>query len=187
MSGLQNSRRFDLQQCTAIVAIGAGVGWLTSFSASPVLAGVLASLLGIVAGVVTAFRSIGDQEQAGVTWAAIDARPAAFLILTIALVATAGMFVKSHRLLEPRVVREAAWRSVSQATPEDFSRSDAHGALLFGASQSECNALLSLKDNPEALVGELKHSSMPAGKKLAERITDPGTLVSVVEVLCEQP
>jgi hypothetical protein len=53
--------------------------------------------------------------------------------------------------------------------------------------QRECNALLSLKDNHEAFIGELRHSSMPEARKLAERITDPRTIVTVVEVLCEQP
>jgi hypothetical protein len=182
----QDSRRLGTQQWAAIMAIGGGVGWLIGHSASPVLGGVIASLLGIVAGIVTGLRSVGQKNQIDVVRTAVDARPAAVLVVTIALAATAGMIVKAHRLLEPSVVREAAWRAASQGRLEDLSRVDQHGALLFGFPQSECNALLRLKDNHEAFIGEVRHSSMPEARKLAERITDPQTLVTVVEVLCEQ-
>lgn len=187
MSEPQDSRRLGSQQWVAIMAIGASVGWLIGHSASPVLAGVITSLLGIVVGIVTVLQSVGQKIQTDFIRTAVDARPAAVLVVAIALAATAGMTVKAHRLLEPSVVREAAWRAAAQGRLEDLSRVDPHGALLFGAPQRECNALLSLKDNHEAFSGELRHSSMPGARKLAERITDPQTLVTVVEVLCEQP
>jgi hypothetical protein len=183
----RHAQRLRLGQGLSIAAIGAGVGWLVSQSASPVIAGVIASLLGIGAGVVTGLQSIRPSDRAGepTAWTAIDARPAAVLVLAIAVAATAGLMVKAHRLLEPAVVREAAWRAAAEGRLKDLAAADVHGALLFKVSQSECTALLSLRGNDEAFVGELKASSLPGAQQLVARIRDPQTLVTVVEALCE--
>jgi hypothetical protein len=78
-----------------------------------VVAGVITSVLGIAVGIVTGLRSVRQENQSDLPAAltAVDARPAAVLVLAIALAATGGMIVKAHRLLEPEVVREAAWRA----------------------------------------------------------------------------
>jgi hypothetical protein len=171
----------------SLAAIGAGVGWLVGHSASPVIAGVIASLLGLGAGLVTGLRSIRHPDRTaerGVT-AAIDAGPAAVVVLAIALAATAGMTVRAHRLLEPAVVREAAWRAAAEGRLQDLAAAGAHDAVLFKVSQSECTALLSLRGNEEAFVGELRASSLPGARQLVARIGSPQTLVTVVEALCE--
>ena len=42
-----------------ILVVGLGVGWLTGLSTSPVIAGVLSSIMGVAAGVVAGLKSIG--------------------------------------------------------------------------------------------------------------------------------
>ena len=73
------------QQLIAILMIGLGIGWLAGLSVSPVVGTVLASLLGVAGGIVAAARSLPAEASAASFLSGVDARPAAVLVLGIAL------------------------------------------------------------------------------------------------------
>ncbi len=176
-----------VSQPLSLALVGAGIGWLVGQSASPVVAAVVASLLGIGAGAVAALQVLGPDRQA--SRPAIDARPAAVFVVALALAATAGMVVRAHLWLEPAAVRQAMLREAvsrpgARDTPNERPVADVHAAVLFGNQQTDCQSLLSLKGNDRAFVGELKAAS-PTGARLVERVPDARTLVTVVEALCE--
>lgn len=179
--------RRDAQQWVALLVMGLSIGWLIGNSASPVLASVLTSLLGLAVGVVAGARSVRQEVALDPSPASaiFDARPAAVLVLGIALAATGGLAVRSHRLLDPLVVREAAWRAAREGRVDGAERAGPHSSVLFGATQSECNRLLSLKGNPAALADEMAHAQSPEIRRLAARVKHSGALVTIVEAICE--
>lgn len=181
----RNERGNGWTQVLYIVIVGLGIGWLIGLSASPVVAAVVSTLLGVGAGAATGYHSIrrADQAEESAT-SMLDARPAAFLVIGIAVAATCGMVARSHRVFEPAVVREAAWRLAAAGQLANSSETSAYSALLFKVTQTECEALLSLEDNNDAFLFTLARSSIPGAEQLVSRIDNPDTLRSVVEALC---
>jgi hypothetical protein len=188
----RDTQRLWWSQGFSIIAMGIGIGWLVGHSASPVVGGVISSLLGLSAGVVTGLRSIRHSDTTKIlpTFPNIDARPAALLIVSIALSATAAMVVRAHHLFEPEFIRNAYHNAYNKAASDgrvaDIATVDPHGAYLFSVRQKECNTILSVADNQKAFVDQILLSSLPNAKQFVARIHDPQTLLTIVEVLCDR-
>ena len=174
-------------QWLSLVVIGAGIGWLVANSASPVLGGVLTSLLGIAAGGLAALKAAhGNGGTPHEPRLSFDARPLALLVAGLALAATAGLYVRSHALLEPPEVRDALRRAAAGGALETSFSDPTARARLFGISTTECQQLLSLGNSPEGLADQFRRSSIPGAERLADSIDDPTILLKIVEAQCER-
>jgi hypothetical protein len=179
-------RRTHLQmiQVISIFVVGAGVGWLTGLSASPVVASVLASLLGVGAGIVTGLKTVKTNEQEGASqlrgeqW--IDARPAALLILGVAVGAPFGILARTHQIFVPAHVRQEMRSNVGSPLPPHLQ------GVLFSVTAEDCAESLALVDHPngEAFRETLKASGLPGARKLVANVQDTDILRIVVRALC---
>jgi hypothetical protein len=195
-----------------MLLIGTGVGWLMGLSVSPVVTAVVTSLLGIVAGIVTSLKTIkentADATPLNLRHVGVDARPAALLVIGIALAVPGGIVTRTHHLLEPAAPAQNGSTPTKQApatTENDLQRAlvnffdrtlqsldrsseDRYGGYLFNAPVEQCDRLLALAERGEhqAFVGELKNSILPYSKEFAARITDLKTLQTIVEILCRR-
>lgn len=163
---------FKLTQALSVLAMGLGIGWLVGLSLSPVVGSVIASLLGVGGGLVVGWRS-----TKGGTGGGIDARPAALLILGVAVAATAGLFARTVGPLAAVTVPAPAASGVAAARPP---------VGLFGASADECAELRAAwgRGQPESFVRRFRTSSIPRAGELVSRVSDPQTLALIMEVLC---
>ena len=90
--------RFPLVQIISIAVTGLGIGWLVGLSISPVIAGVIASLLGIAGSAATVIRG---NLSGKLTIGSFDARPIAILVVGVAIGATMGIYARTHDILAP--------------------------------------------------------------------------------------
>ena len=170
------SHAFTTTQALAVLVSGLGIGWLVGLSASPVVSGVIASLLGVAAGVVTTFRGASaSSAKSFVT----DARPVAILVVGVALGATAGVAVRTHDLLSPPAKLEQAEQS-TVSRENLISRS----VLFAQPGSDECAELLSLE--PKYIRLGFKSSSSEEIRRLGEIIQDTELLRSIAEAICAE-
>ncbi|GAB4267534.1 MAG: hypothetical protein Kow0092_20920 [Deferrisomatales bacterium] len=166
----------SLVQLLSILVVGAGVGWLAGLSVSPVIATVLASLLGVAGGIVAGARgSAGDAPEAtrGEGLSRFDARPAAVLVLGIALGAPLGIVARTHRVFEP-------------AGPEPGKPS--REGVLFALTVEQCETLRALADFPnERAYRDVLAASGAWARALEREVADTAKLKAIVEELCAGP
>jgi hypothetical protein len=167
---------FTITQAIAVFVSGLGIGWLVGLSASPVVSGVIASLLGVAAGVVTTFRGASaSSAKSFIT----DARPVAILVVGVALGATVGVTVRTHDLLSPPAkLEQAAQSTVSKDNL--ISRS----VLFAQPGSDECAELLSLE--PKYIRLGFKSSSSEGIRRLGEIIEDTELLQDIAEAICAE-
>lgn len=116
---------------TSLVVTGFGIGWLAGLSVSPVISGVITSVIGIAAAVVTAL--VGLQEEGGEGSSQtrrhmpkIKVWPLALLIFSIALGSITGILSRNNHLFGSEVTSEIKkWKDAG--VPEE-----AIMARLFG-------------------------------------------------------
>jgi hypothetical protein len=153
---------------------GLGIGWLVGLSASPVVSGVIASLLGVAAGVVTTFRGTSESSAKSVV---TDARPVALLVVGIALGASAGLTARTHDILSPPVKLEQT--EESKVSKENLISK----TLLFAQPGSDaCTELLSLQ--PKHIRLGFKSSSSEGMRRLGYLIKDKELLMNIAEAIC---
>ncbi|MCP4186126.1 MAG: hypothetical protein GY763_00845 [Gammaproteobacteria bacterium] len=163
-----------LVQVVSLFVIGGGVGWLAGLSVSPVIATILASLVGIAGGIVAGARSLGNDSETGkskvrIGW--VDARPAAVLVLGIVIGAPLGIMARTHQIFE--------------APGRDPSTPAARG-VLFGASAEECERLRArLRSSNVKAFRDVLAATGDWGRLLESEISDTDTLKTIVEDLCE--
>jgi hypothetical protein len=155
---------------------GLGIGWLSGLSVSPVIATVLASLLGIAGGLVAGVRASGansgDKASAD-RLSAVNAIPAAVLILGIAVGAPLGIVARTHQIFEPA---DAPARIDSTAQ-----------GVLFNLTSEHCDKLRArARDVNEQAFRDTLYTSGEWGRLLETHISDTQTLKRVVEDLCAQ-
>ena len=173
-------------QTIYVLIVGMGIGWLSGLSVSPVIAGVLTSIMGIAGGVVAGLKSMAkDGASAGggrASISQIDALPAAVLVLGIALAAPLGIMARTYHVFEPPAVRQAVLDQIAQTGKV----SDQDRSVLFSASASECAELLALASNPNtaAFRDALAASDMHWAAKLEASIEDTNALKKSVRSLC---
>jgi hypothetical protein len=182
-------------QAVSVLLIGLGIGWLTGLSLSPVVSGVLTSLLGIAAGTVVGLRTVkksmsvdqGSQRQS------VDARPVALLVLGVALAAPCGILARTYRIFEPThattsfTSTKPTNREISTDNAKIGSRSQAFGTgALFVVDAEQCNELLLLskQENAVGFVNAFENSDLPGAASFVSRLPNPKTLKVIAEVLC---
>lgn len=179
-------RRSQTGQNMALFLVGAGIGWLVGNSASPVVGGVVTSILGIVAGGLAAAQGAGkllpfnDVDTAPT----FDARPLAVLVIGLAISATAGLYVKGHMLLEPAELRDAMLRKANRDEVASILGDTTGRARLFGVNMDECDALLSFAHTAPAFRAEFRSSTFPAADALADSPIDTQILIEIVQKSC---
>ncbi len=163
-----------LVEILSLLLIGLGIGWLVGLSVSPVVSGVITSLLTVAGGLVVATRAIARRQGSTLP----EAWPAALLVLGIALGASGGSLARTNGLLGP-LHRSAADPQATASNPADRG-------VLFGATLEECEQVRSawIRGNRDAFVREFAGSSLPRAQELAARVQDPETLRLMVEALC---
>lgn len=163
-----------MMQLFAVLIIGLGIGWLAGLSVSPVIATVLASLVGIAGGLVAGLRGAGGKtniDSARVGHSTIDARPAAVLVLGIALGAPGGIVARTHQLLEPE-----------DALPAQGATAE---GVLFNVSVDACDRLRARARDPnEQAFRSILAATSEWGRLLDENVSDTGILKAIVEDIC---
>jgi hypothetical protein len=185
---------FQWSQALSILVIGIGIGWLAGLTVSPVVGGIITSLVGIGAGVVTglhAVRSGKGENQSNSNGRHIDARPAALLVLGIALSAPCGIVARTYHVFEPLKYQAVVGKNQSSSgktKQSDSSMSDHYRGVLYGVYQSECEQLLSLAimGNEKALIYRMKESTIPCAQDMVANFQDdPKTLVMLLKTICK--
>jgi len=162
-------------QFLAVLVMGLGIGWLAGLSVSPVIATVLASLMGVGAGLVAGLRGAGSgtgdtASRSGLS--VIDARPAAILVLGIALGAPVGILARTHQLLEP----------ASSPTRTDESVQ----GVLFNVTTEHCDRLRArARDSNEQAFRNALAGTSEWGRLLEEHVADTRALKAIVEGICD--
>lgn len=173
------NRSFQVSQAFSILIIGIGIGWLAGLSISSVVGGIITSLLGIGAGIVTGLQTIRPQKgenQNGSKKQVVDARPAAILVLGIALSSPCGIMARTYHVFEPRQHQNS-----SERKPQDQG-------VLFAEYQDECEQILGLATmgNYKAFLEQLKASNIPVAKELVPKFQhEPGKLRQLVKIICQ--
>jgi MFS family permease len=161
-------------QAAWLLLLGLGIGWLVGLSISPVVGGVIASLLSIAAGVLVTVPAITGGKR---TYP--DAQPVALLVIGVALGASGGIVARTYALLEPR----RAAQEIAGTTTTD---SQARAGVLFRVPVEECSLLRAhwSRGEKDLFVGEFRNSTLPKARELASRVEDPAILNLVVEAIC---
>jgi hypothetical protein len=194
-NGFDFYHQFKWSQVLSIFLIGAGIGWLAGLSVSPVVAGIITSLLGIVTGIVTglqSFQYVKNETPSLPKKFIIDARPAAILVISIALFAPIGILARTYHVLEPSQMHSEddgnrQSNGIDAYTSNGANRSSQDQGVLFGVYQSECRQLLSLATmgNNKALITELNRSEIPTIINLTSEFkNEPETLHRVINSVC---
>ena len=186
---------FNLSQGISVFLIGLGIGWLAGLSVSAVVSTIIASLLGLAAGIVTGLQSIQKKKAKDLdqeTEQILDAKPAAILVLGIALATPFGIMVRTHHVLEPPkiVSTTSATDSLKRSLAVEHlnsTREPQEQGVLFSQYEDECTQLLSLAamKNDSAFIRELKKSSIPGAPEMVAKFhDDPEVLEFFLNMLC---
>ncbi|MGK7898974.1 MAG: hypothetical protein AB4372_36510 [Xenococcus sp. (in: cyanobacteria)] len=176
-------RSSEISQGISIFVIGGGIGWLAGLSASPVIATVLASLVGIGAGIVTGLSSIvtGKKRETNEVsnFREIDARPAALLVLGIALAAPLGIMARTSQIFALDT------NSTGGLAIKDIQEPKLKAAVLFAIRLEECELLLDQASSPnEQAFRDVLANTGTWGKELESNISDTTTLKRIIRSLC---
>lgn len=163
-------------QLLSLLIIGLSIGWLAGLSVSPVIATILSSLVGIAGGIVAGARSLSRENSSGsspVSLAQVDARPAALLVLGIALAAPLGILARTSGLFEPS-------EKASSSAPADQG-------VLFGVNAVQCEELRAMDSFPNERIYRTRlANSGDWGRLLEAQVTDTPQLKSIVEAICSK-
>lgn len=159
--------------------VGCGIGWLAGLSVSPVVSVVLSTLLGIAAGLLAVMKGADPANRSS-----IDAGPAAWLVVGIALAATMGIVARTHKWLSPSELQTEA--SVPQRTAEDPGEAieaRRFAGVLFVEGTTVCNELeTSARLGTDHFLPKFKQM-VRRGTELAEQV-EPQRLQEMVRILC---
>lgn len=179
---------------------GLGVGWLVGLSASPVVAGVVTTLLGGIAAVVSAFVGVDfhatrseESQSHRKSWVRANPLPLTLMIVAVVLGSALGVFARTKELLGPgpeAVARSWKAAGLPLETPAILlrlferemgeSRPSAVRPVLFSADETLCNALGPLAG--ATLRDEINKSHDERLKAFARLTTDDGALKAAVQV-----
>lgn len=199
-------RKLSPGQITAIVFSGFGVGYLSGLSLSPVAQAVIAALIGGAAALVAAFTGMpipvkkggGDDKDTSPQFFLVDdlrslsAAPLAFLVVSVAIGASGGIYVRAHNWLGANMPAAKA-TAQSQTGKQQGSAAvpDYRTGGLF-AGKSVKPKLLATHDRPGPIIAGLAGSENSAVRRFAERlqeIEDGGAelnATAVLQVVCQE-
>lgn len=171
-------RKMPPKQAVSILVIGLGIGWLTGLSVSPVISGVIASMLGLATGVM-----LGLKQASGNTRPRADAVPVALLVISIAVTSPLGILARTHAVFG----QIPAHRTV--AGPKDGPQfaSPWQVSGLFAVHIEACEDMMQAARIGDDAVFKamLVDSDLPGAAKFAAKIPDTETLKVIVEILCD--
>ncbi len=176
-----------MMQALSLFVIGVGIGWMCGLSVSPVISGVITTLLAIAAGIITSYQTL-KREKADKVEAKgqMDARPAALLILGLALAATFGVLARTYHWLEPLQSSYDSTRQQAASGQNSPVKNPQNQGVLFGVRIEECDELMALaQQNQKAFIGEVQKSTLPGAKRFSEAYPDYDIIKSYVEALCQ--
>lgn len=163
-------------QLFSLLIVGLSIGWLAGLSVSPVIASILASVVGIAGGIVAGARSLSRDSSSGSpsgSLTQLDARPAAALVLGIALAAPLGIVARTHGVFEP--------------AGKERSASPAGQGVLFGVKAEQCEELRAMAGFPNDRAYRTRlASSGEWGRLLEAEIKDVAHLKAIVEAICSK-
>jgi hypothetical protein len=188
-----STRHYYIWQFFSVFVIGASIGWIAGLTVAPVTVTILTSILGLATGVVVGLQTLqrknDSSEQKDYF---IDARPAALLILGIAIAAPLGIMARTYELFAPGIMNVD---KVEEAVDTEnrgmaaTSRQDDPGRApyLYGKYVDDCERVLAMSNNDKAFLGQLKDSNIPASNDMVERFNDdPETLEYFVRIICSK-
>ncbi|MCW5983140.1 MAG: hypothetical protein KIT09_33935 [Bryobacteraceae bacterium] len=164
-------------QWGAVLLAGLGVGWITGLSVSPVVATVLSSIIGIVAGGAAGLAALDDKAVPK----RVNAWPIAILVLGVSIGSPMGVVARSRDLFGRAAARPPETSAV--VVNQELLQKAALG-VLYSAQGRDCERLLGSPD--ASLPSALRTSSLPWAPRVAERFTDVAIMRRVVECLCEK-
>lgn len=163
-------------QLLSLLITGLSIGWLAGLSVSPVIATILASVVGIAGGIVAGARSLSRDDSGGSQTgglAQIDARPAAVLVLGIALAAPLGIVARTHGVFEP--------------AGKGRSSSPVEQGVLFGVNAEQCEELRAMAGYPNERIYRTRLAgSGEWGRLLEASVQDVARLKAIVEAICSK-
>lgn len=163
-------------QILSVLVAGLGIGWLSGLSVSPVIATVLASLVGIGGGLVAGLRASSansDDTSTRNGLSAVTALPAAVLIFGISLGAPLGIVARTHQLFEPARAPVRADKTTQ--------------GVLFNITSEYCDRLRArARDSNEQAFRNALYGTGDWGRLLESNINDTPTLKRIVEDLCAE-
>lgn len=185
---------FAFSQGIAVLMIGLGTGWLSGLSVSPVITGIITSLLGIGSGLVVGLQSVmQDKSENDNRIKRLNAIPGALLVCGLAAGATLGMVSRTHHFFEPgRGIRKdsvgvSALHAGEQAYYSATTVETPYKGVLFAAQEGECGRLIGYMDagNETVFIEELKHSKLPGAQELVTEFSgDPVAIKKALTVIC---
>ena len=188
---------FQKSQGLWVLIIGLGIGWLAGLSVSAIVSTIITSLLGLGAGVVTGLQTIQHKNEDDLKYRIgqyVDAKPAAILVLGIALAAPCGIMIRTYHVFEPP--QQGIIASVSQSDSLDIVtlsellklvKENQEKGVLFSHYEEECKQILSYATmkNYSVFVEELRDSNIPGAKEMVLKYqNDPETLEFFLRTIC---
>lgn len=190
-----------VRHVAACVAIGAGIGWLTGLSDSPVVQTVIGAVIAVVGTVVAAL--MGLKSESGAKLPKIDPAPLVALIVGLAVAAPAGIVVREHRglhrwLLGPEEPTRSAEPAVSAqptmsaatpspappgARPEASKPAVARFALHSSVTVEDCEEIRAAA--PNGLRMAFRTANSLVLQEIGTKVEDAGTLESIRKLICQ--
>ncbi len=148
--------------------LGLSIGWLTGLSASEVVGGVIAGIMGLLGGIGTGLASYSKNRE---SQPILNLWPMALLGLGIALGATAGVYVRGQQYL-------------GASDPE--LRNDRVGSgALYSLDQASCTELrVAGIRGPADLRRAMRVELGEIGVALDKSVRDDSVLESIATELC---
>lgn len=178
-----------------LVVTGLAVGWLVGLAVTPVLSGVLTSLLSVVIAAVAVLvglpdarnklgrliRGDGDSDSAP-TAVAVNVLPVMLLTVGIALGATAGLMARVNGIFVTIRATPETRDSTATRPSVEFARV---GLYSSPVTLDQCERMVAQLSYPRALRMEMLSSSEPVLINLAanER-ADSSSLANAVKLAC---
>lgn len=180
----------------ALGIIGLSLGWLVGLSVSPVLGGVLTTILGVVVAVtavvvgtagshgrLAALIGGDDAGEKESSQHKVSALPLMLLVLGVGLGATAGLAARVNGWL----ITEATHANASR-NDGSFENSYATSKIGLYATQvnaEACNRMSSQLPYPNSLKTEMLSSGDPILRNVAlNTASDSATMVAAVRLIC---
>jgi hypothetical protein len=173
-----------VRQGLYICITGIGTGWLAGLSLSPVVGELLASVLGLVGGVVAGTRALRKHstESARAIIPTVDAAPVALLIVGMSVGAPLGILARTHDIFAPSSVRVAGVRTPSKDVPSIVSANNQPG--LYDSATSECGEFLAVEQQDQSLRALMLSAKSSWPSVLAKLESDPNALRQIMEAIC---
>jgi hypothetical protein len=170
-----------IAQNLSILVLGAGIGWLSGLSISPVIEHVITALIGLAGGVVTGIYSVRSRvaSSSEANTPSVSALPAALLVVGMAVGAPLGIMGRTHAIFGNAGQKDQVKQSAGKSSDNEGK------AVLYDAHTTDCGEFMGVENQDAELRNAMKLSTQPWAKVLADSETDPTVVKAVMEAICE--